>query len=125
MSYFLRNESEVFICLMDITKAFLVKELTNITVRLLIFMYASQKANVRWAGMISKYFEMSNGVKQGAVLSAILYCFYTDDLFKKLRDEKVGCWILIKFTGAIGYDDDNLIMSPSLTCLQKMMNIWK
>ena len=74
-------------------KKLLEKGLPNIIVRFLFFMYASQKSNVRWAGMLSKYFKMSNGVKQGAVLSIILYCFYTDDLFKKLRDEKVGCWI--------------------------------
>ena len=86
-------------------------------------MYTSQKANVRWAGNQSKYFNVSNGVKQGAVLSAILYCFYADDLFQRFRKEKPGCWIQRKFTGAVGYADDNLVMSPTLTGLQKMMDI--
>ena len=57
---------------------------------------------------------MSHGVKQGAVLSAILYCFYTNSLFQELREEKVGCWVQGKFTGAVGYADDNLVMSSSL-----------
>ena len=81
-------------------------------------MYTTQKANVRWGGVISKFFKMSNGVKQGAVLSAILYCFYTDDLFKRLRKQKIGCWIQGKF----GYADDNLVMSPTLEGLQTMMD---
>ena len=74
-------------------------------------------------GLVSMYFVMSNGVKQGAVLSAILYCFYSDDLFKRLRKEKVGCWIQGKFTGAVGYADDNLVMSPTFEGLQTMMKI--
>ena len=55
------------------------------------------------------------------MISAFLYCFYTDGLFKLLRDQKVGCWIQGKFTGAVGYADDNLVMSPTLEGLQTMM----
>ena len=133
--YFLRNGSEVFICLMDMTKAFdmvqhslLFKKLLQsglppIVVRLLFFMYMNQKANVRWGGTVSKYFTMSNGVKQGAVLSAILYCFYTNSLFNLLRRNRVGCWVQGKFTGAAGYADDNLLMSPTLSGLQEMMKM--
>ena len=76
ISYFLRNGSEVFVCLMDMTKAFdmvqhsllfkklLEKGLPPIIVRLFFVMYATQKDNVRWAGLLSNYFEKSNGVKQ-------------------------------------------------------------
>ena len=128
--YFLRNGSEVFVCLMDMTKAFdmiqhsvLFKKLLEsglppIFVRLLLCMYISQKANLRWGGHLSRLFKMTNGVKQGAVLSAILYCFYTNGLFQNLRDQKVGCWIQGTFTGAVGYADDNLVMSPTLAGLQ-------
>ena len=99
ISYFLRNGSEVFICLMDMTKAFdmvkhsvlfkklLDKGLPHIIVRLLLMMYTSQKANVRWVDSLSRYFVISNGEKQGPVLSAILYCFYFDDLFNRLKKE--------------------------------------
>ena len=133
--YFLRNGSEVFICLMDMTKAFdmvqhslLFKKLLQsglppIVIRLLFFMYMNQKANVRWGETVSKYFTMSNGVKQGAVLSAILYCFYTNSLFNLLRRNKVGCWVQGKFTGAAGYADDNLLMSPTHNGLQEMMKM--
>ena len=65
---------------------------------------------------------MSHGVKQGGVISAILYCFYTNTLFQLLRDQKVGCWIQGKFSGAVGYADDNLVMSPTLEGLQQMMS---
>ena len=88
-------------------------------------MYMKQKANVRWGGVLSKYFTMSNCVKQGAVLSAILYCFCTNYLFDILRKSRIGCWVQGKFSGAAGYADDNLLMSPALSGLQKMMTICK
>ena len=75
---------------MDMTKAFdLVRHsvlfrklmeqgLPAIFIRLLLVMYAMQEANVRWNESISSKFSLSNGVKQGTVLSAILYCIYVN-----------------------------------------------
>ena len=62
-------------------KKLLTKGLPAILVRLLFFMYTVQTTNVRWGNELSDYFRISNGVKQGGVLSAILYCFYVNDLF--------------------------------------------
>ena len=135
ISYFLRNGSEVFTCLMDMTKAFdLVRHstmfkkiisagLSLIFVRLLIFIYLNQYANVRWAGTFSDIFSMRNGVRQGAVLSAIFYCIYMNDLFQILRRSKLGCWINGDFFGILGYSDDNFLLAPSLHALQQMLVI--
>ena len=135
ISYFLRNGSEVFTCLMDMTKAFdLVRHsimfkkiiaagLSLIFVRLLIFIYVNQMANVRWNGSFSDVFSMRNGVRQGAVLSAIFYCIYMNDLFQILRRSKLGCWVNGDFFGILGYSDDNFLLAPSLYGLQEMINI--
>ena len=56
-------------------------------------MYENQIANVKWNGSLSYTFAMKNGVKQGAVLSAVLYWVYMDELFKILRKKRTGCWI--------------------------------
>ena len=81
IDYFLRNGGEVFACMMDMSKAFdLVKHsvmfkklldagLPAIFIRLLIFIYVNQFANVRWNGLFSDFFTMRNGVRQGAVLT--------------------------------------------------------
>ena len=86
ISYFTRNGSDIFACTMDMTKAFdmvqhrlMFKKLINlrfslIFIRLLMKMYTLQYANVRWNGKNFHQFHISNGVKQGAVLSATLYC---------------------------------------------------
>ena len=135
ISYFLRNGSEVFTCLMDMTKAFdLVRHsimfrkiitagLSLIFVRLLIFIYVNQFANVRWNGLFSEFFSMRNGVRQGAVLSAIFYCIYMNDLFEILRRSKFGCWVNGYFYGILGYSDDNFLLAPSLHALQEMLQI--
>ena len=64
-----------------------------IFIRLLMVAYKNQELLVSWNGELSSRFTMGNGVKQGAVLSALLYNIYVDDLFKRLRKRKVGCWI--------------------------------
>ena len=134
VSYFLRNGSEVFTCLMDMTKAFdLVKHsllfrkllkagLSIIFVRMLLFIYVMQTANVRWNGQVSSIFSLSNGVRQGGVISAILYCFYVNDLFQLLRQRSAGCWVKGNFHGIFGYSDDYFLLAPSLAGLQEMLN---
>ena len=106
IDYFLRHGSEVFMCTMDMTKAFditvhsflfskmLKPGLSPIFLRLLIFTYSEQFAYVRWNGEISSVFTMHNGVTQGAVLSALAYCFYCEDLFRLLEQRRSGCWIM-------------------------------
>ena len=64
-----------------------------IVVRLLINLYQKQTLDVRWNSKFSKEFPMSNGTKQGAVLSPILFCFYMNDLFIELRENRSGCYI--------------------------------
>ena len=133
ISYFMRNGSNVYTCLMDMTKAFdlvrhsllfkkLIKAgLSVIFVRMLLFIYTMQSANVRWNGVTSSMFSLSNGVRQGGVVSAILYCFYVNDLFKLLRERSAGCWVKGNFHGIFGYSDDNFLLAPSLPALQEML----
>ena len=88
VDYFLRNGSEVFTCATDMSKAFdmtlhslmfskmLDAGVCPLFVRILIFVYAHQEANVRWNGSISSNFTVRNGCGQGRVLAAIAYCLY-------------------------------------------------
>ena len=134
-NYFLRNGSNVYSCLMDMRKAFDTvqhsklfqklnqRNLSSIFTRLIIIMYVSQSANVRWGKEVSKSFGITNGVKQGAVLSAILFCVYIDELITKLRRNKTGCWIDGNFVGIIVYADDIVLLSPTLGGLQEMIDI--
>ena len=97
IDYFLKNGSEVFNCATDMSKAFdlalhslmfskmLDAGMSPIFVRLLIYIYANQEANVRWNGDISSCFTVKNGCGQGKVLAAIAYCMYCEELFAIMR----------------------------------------
>ena len=134
VSYFLRSNTEVYCCTMDMTKAFdlvkfsvlfgklVSKNLPLIFIRLLLYMYINQSANVRWNGELSQHFTITNGVKQGMVLSALLYCLYCSQLMVILKEKKTGCWINGDYLGIHSYSDDNLLLSPSLDGLQEMLD---
>ena len=98
INYFLRNGSEVFSCCMNMTKALdIVKHsrlfnkllqvgLPLIFMRLLMYIYMKLNANVKWNNMFSNMYMLTNGVRHGGVISAILYCFYGNQLFSDLSD---------------------------------------
>ena len=133
INYFRRNNSNVYACFMDMKKAFdmvkhstLFKKLIKrnfppIFLRLLLVMYRSQSANVKWNGTTSNAFYIKNGVKQGAVLSAILFCIYIDDMIKELKRKGEGCWVNGGYVGIIVYADDIVLLSPSIDGLQNMI----
>ena len=94
---------------MDLSKAFNMLEWTElfntmmkrevhpIFLRVLLYVYRSQQCDVKWAGKYSHRFSVSNGVRQGAVSSPILFSIYIDDLLKILRESGLGCHITSLF----------------------------
>ena len=133
IDHFSRNGSSVYVCALDMSKAFdrvkhsalfeklQERNLPDIFTRLLIYMYRNQYASVKWNNELSNSFALTNGVKQGAVLSALLYCIYVDDLYKQLRKQKYGCWVNGKYHGILGYSDDILLLCPSIAALRHML----
>ena len=85
--------------------------------------YRLQRTNVKWNNEASYFFDIGNGVKQGAVLSAVFYCVYTNAIFKELRRMNIRCCIGQNYVGVIGYADDLFLMCPTLDGLQKMLNV--
>ena len=77
---------------------------------------------MKWNGSISDSFKASNGVRQGAVSSPILFSIYIDDLFSLLRSSGLFCRLNNQFYGCLGYADNLLLMSASRIGLQGMIN---
>ena len=88
--------------------------------RLLFFSYKHQTAQVSWNGSSSKEFLITNGVRQGAVISPVLFCLYMDDLMRLCRASGHGCFVGCFFAAIFGYADDLLIASPSRSGLQAL-----
>ena len=96
INYYRNNSSSVYMCMLDASKAFdRVNLLTlfkilhsrgmcSIYLRLLMKIYEEQKMRIRWNNAVTDYFTISNGVKQGGVLSPILFSLYLDQLISRL-----------------------------------------
>ena len=75
-------------------------------------MYTRQSLRVKWGNTVSFEFTISNRVKQGGVLSPILFAIYTNGLMKRLKKTGVGCHMDSRFTGALACADDITLLAP-------------
>ena len=69
------------------------------------------------------FFKMSCGVRQGGVLSPVLFAVYVDDILRRLSASGLGCFLGDFQLGYIMYADDLVLISSSLLLLQKMIKI--
>ena len=70
---------------------------------------------------------MLNGVKQGGVLSPILFCIdiHVDGLLNKLNSSLTGCCIGSQLTGALAYADDIVLLAPTAAAMRSMLRYVK
>ena len=134
-TYFMRRGTAVNACLLDCSKAFdkvrfdklfsklVGKGLPPIVVRVLISIYKEQTGWVKLAGMRSDPFKITNGTRQGSVISPVLFSVYLDDLLAELRKLQLGCHIGGYWLGACGYADDLILLAPSRDVLQRMLEV--
>ena len=65
---------------------------------------------------------MSNGVRQGGVLSPYLFAVYLDDLFNELNIE-AGCYIGEVLLNHLMFADDICVLCPSVRWLQRILDV--
>ena len=62
----------------------------------------------------SFWYQIGAGVRQGGILSPILFAVYMDPLITRLRHLGLGCSIHGEFFGSLFYADDILLMSHTI-----------
>jgi hypothetical protein len=92
-------------------------------IHFLIDNYMKQQLRVVYNGEASEWFNVSNGVKQGAVLSPTLFSVYIDNLLCKFKELHLGCHIGDVCCGIIGYADDILLLAPTVQSLAHMIKL--
>ena len=135
VSHYNVRGSNVFACLLDASKTFdrlnhgklfqllLNRNLPAVVVRFLLDSYTRQIAYTQWNSIKSNAIPMLNGVKQGGVLSPVLFCIYMDELLHRLEKSGAGCYIGKQFYGGFGYADDLKVLCPSTNGLHKLISI--
>ena len=135
VSYFVNKGSNVYGIVLDATKAFdrinycklfrilLDRNIDPMICRLLLNMYTNQKLRVKWANTFSTEFSASNGVKQGGVISPLLFCVYMDGLISELLASNVGCYMGAVYAGIFMFADDIKLLAPSVLALNIMLDI--
>ena len=115
---------------MDASKAFdrlvhaglFLKLLLRIFLDTIIFWYSELRCRVRWGDTLSSWFDVKAGVRQGGVLSPVLYCIYVDELVEILKATGIGCHLKNLFLSILLYADDMALLAPSQKGLQKLLH---
>jgi len=91
----------------------------------MVNIYTGQLVKVLWngVGLYSQNFPVINGVKQGRILSPVLFCVYIDELLLALRQTNVKCFMDSWFVGTLAYADDIVLMAPSATAVRQMLAV--
>ena len=123
----------VFVCFLDASKAFdrvnhttLFKQLgargiPGYILRILSYWYKNQDMCIRWGDAYSAKFKVTNGVRQGGILSPYLFNVYVDELSEKLNKCNVGCNLNRLLINHIMYADDLVLISPSSAGLSQLL----
>jgi len=91
-------------------------------VKMLASWYSVQKYHIRWNGILSDGFHVSNGVRQGGILSPFFFNVYMHDLDVSLTTRNVGCGINGVLINHLLYADDLCLICPSVKCLQLLID---
>ena len=135
IKYFNNKNTDVFVMMLDANKSFdhihyvsLFKIMLQIGLcplicSLLAYMKTMQSVRIKWGRYVSRTVTVTNGVKQGGVLSPILFTLYMDEMLYKLKNSGLGCYVGNVFMGCLGYADDAVLLTPTLFAMKKMLKI--
>ena len=86
-------------------------------------LYKNVQCNVKLGDIETDLFDIDEGLKQGCVLSPVLFCIYINELTKMFHDENVGISIFDVKINCLFWADDVVLIADNETDLQKMLNI--
>jgi len=113
IDYFVRNGSEVFMASLDARKAFvrvnhiklfdklIERGFPSMLITVLLDWYGKTFSTVRWAGCYSHCISVRCGIRQGGILSPLLFNIYIDSVIHALRVSDLGCHLGDVYVGCI------------------------
>ena len=86
-------------------------------------LYNNVLCNVKFGDIVTDFFEIDEGVKQGCVLSPILFCVYINELAKMLTSHNVGVSICNVNISCLFWADDVVLIAENEDDLNRMLDI--
>lgn len=135
LRYYTEHGSCMYVAYLDASKAFdrvnhtkLFAKLLKIgapkwIIRVLCQWYSNQSLCIRWGSLLSKVFPVSNGVRQGGILSPLLFNAYMNDLSISLLKLPIGCCSGEIVVNHLMYADDIVLLAPSAKGMQKLLDV--
>jgi hypothetical protein len=68
-------------------------------------MYIGQQVRVLCSGIFPDTFRVLDDIKQGGVISPVLFCIYFDVLLTRLREADIECHLGQLLVGSLAYVD--------------------
>ena len=127
ISKFIRDGDSIYSCFYDLAAAFdtveypvLLKNagITGKTWRLIKDWYTNVHSYVRLGKATSPSFTVSRGVRQGSVLSPLLFLLVLDPLLQELKSRSCGPTICGLYLGAFAHADDIRTLSTNISDCQ-------
>ncbi len=78
---------------------------------------------VSWNGVISDQFKLCNGVKEGSVISPLLFSMYINPLIQDLNRSKLSCCMGGICCNTFAYADDIVVLSANCDVLRKIVRV--
>ena len=88
----------------------------------LIYTLNNSFFSVRYDDAVSKKWNLKRSVLQGGVHSAFLFCVYIDYILASISQQGVDCKLGINVINVEAYPDDIVLMAPSASGLQTILN---
>ena len=135
IDYYKQRGTTIFVTFLDASKAFdkidfwllfqklITKDFPVFIIKILAYWYCRQEMHVRWGSTSTSSFHVSNGVKQGGILSPMLFNVYMDQLSIRLNRSGIGGDIGGHLINHLCYADDLCLISLSSAGIQSLLDI--
>ena len=80
---------------------------------LLLHYMRNQRARVIWNGEKGKHIYIDKGLRQGGILSPMLFKLYIDDILKEILEMNIGCKFGLFRASIIAYADDLVVIADT------------
>jgi len=132
---YVESKSSVHCAAIDLSKAFdridvgiLVRKLSCTglplaVVKIIEYMLSNSYVNVCYDKQVGKEWIVGNGVRQGGILSPLLFNFYINECLDRVSELVQGCRLCFQPANIIAYADDLLLLAPSARGLQKLLDV--